>query len=174
MTDRDFILKLREAVDYVDGALVWKHTYGRRQKGRRIGTPHNQGYREATFDGHRYLLHTLIFAYHHGYFPKMIDHIDGDRLNNRIENLRECSYKENGYNSKKRIDNTSGHKGVSWSKSTNKWTVRIKINNTYKYFGVYEDFELACFVADEARNKYHKEFANNGACFDKRKKEISI
>jgi len=169
MTDQDFIIKLREAVDYVDGALVWKNNYRKRKKGRHIGTPHSRGYREARFNGRRCLLHTLVFAYHHGYIPKMVDHIDGDRLNNRIENLRECSYKENGYNSKKRIDNTSGHKGVSWSKAANKWFVRLKIKDTYKYLGVYEDFELACFVADEARNKHHKEYANNGTYVNERK-----
>jgi len=163
MTDQEFILKLKEATDYVDGALVWKESYRSRKKGRHIGTPHNKGYRAANFNGRRCLLHTLVFAYHYGYFPKMLDHIDGDRLNNRIENLRECTHKENGYNSKTRSNNTSGHKGVSLQRSVNKWTVRLKIGETYKYFGLYEDFELACLVADEARSKYHKEFANNGS-----------
>lgn len=159
MTDQNLIHDLRSLTEYLDGVLVWKESYRRRKKDRAIGTPHNRGYREASFNGKRYLLHTLVFAYHHGYLPKMVDHIDGDRSNNRIENLRECTYKENGYNSKKRSDNTSGHKGVSWSKAANKWCVRLKIKESYKHLGVYEDFELACLVVDEARSKYHKEYS---------------
>jgi len=53
MTDQDFILKLREAVDYIDGTLVWKESYRSRKKGRHIGTPHNKGYREARFNGNQ-------------------------------------------------------------------------------------------------------------------------
>lgn len=163
LTEQNLINDLRRLTGYVNHKLVWKETRGRRKEGAEIGFRHSAGYRQTSFQGKRYMLHSLVFAYHHGYFPKMIDHIDGDRLNNRIENLRECDIKQNGYNSKKRIDNTSGHKGVSWSKSVNKWYVRIHIGDTYKYLGVYDDFDEACLVADKARLLNHKEFANNGS-----------
>lgn len=166
MTDQELIRNLRDLTEYADGCLVWKESYRRRVKGSQIGTLHSQGYREASLNSRRYLVHTLVFAYHHGYLPKMVDHIDGNKLNNRIENLRECTHRENGYNSKRRTDNTSGHKNVSWSKTAKKWGVRMKINKVYTNLGFYDDFDLACLVADEARSKYHKEFANNGSKID--------
>lgn len=56
--------------------------------------------------------HRLIFAMHHGYFPEVVDHIDGDTNNNRINNLRPCSIKENSRNLKNAVNNTTGYKGV--------------------------------------------------------------
>ena len=64
--------------------------------------------------------------------------------------------------------NTSGVKGVSWRRKSKKWTVRVTVDGEYKSFGSYDDLELAELVAIEARNKYHKEFANHG---DKRRRQ---
>ena len=50
-----------------------------------------------------------------------VDHIDNDRINNNITNLRWASIKQNAQNRTKRSDNTSGSKGVSWRKNTQKW-----------------------------------------------------
>ena len=91
----------------------------------------------------------------HGYIPEILDHIDGDTANNRIENLRESSKSLNACNSKLRNDNSSGHKGVAWSKACRKWMAQVHFKSRAIHLGVFEDFELACLVADEARILYH-------------------
>jgi hypothetical protein len=99
--------------------------------------------------------------FHHGYIPKIIDHIDNNPANNRIDNLREATQQENCFNSKKRKHNTSGYKNVVWHDSGKKWAVRLFINGSNKHFGLYFDKEIANFVAETMRYKYHKKFANN-------------
>ena len=113
-------------------------------------------------NGKKHLIHRLIFLYHHGYVPEVIDHIDGNGKNNRIENLRPASFVQNMLNMKGQDWSRSGIKGVYWSRSSNKWAVHCRVNKKVKYFGVYEDIELAELVAIEARNKYHGKFANHG------------
>ncbi len=154
--------KLKSLVEYVDNTLKWKHTRGRRIAGKEIGTPHNKGYRQAHVGGYRYLVHQLVFLYHHGYLTdKVIDHIDGNKLNNSIENLRECTYSENNYNAKKRKDNTTGYKNVSWSKSVGKWEVRVSKNNKYLIIGYFDTLENASIAAKKAREDLHGTFAKH-------------
>lgn len=69
-------------------------------------------YRAATINGSTYYLHRLIYQWHHGSVPEMVDHRDGDPSNNRIENLRTCTNGQNQFNSKRKCSNASGHKGV--------------------------------------------------------------
>jgi uncharacterized protein YigA (DUF484 family) len=97
--------------------------------------------------------------YHNGYLPDLIDHIDGNKLNNRIENLREASKQENCQNQKVRLTNSSGVKGVSWHKANKKWIVAVCKNYKSYYCGTFEDKELAELVAMEATNKLHKQFS---------------
>ena len=70
--------------------------------------------------------------------PKILDHIDGNKLNNKIENLRECDYVTNGYNRKLGINNTSGHKNVAWNKTIKKWRVTLMVKKKFKDFGYFE------------------------------------
>ena len=105
---------------------------------------------------------TVVFLYHHGYTTEaLIDHIDGNKLNNSIDNLRECSYVENGYNARKRKDNTSGCKNVSWSSSMNKWVVRMSKDKKYQVVGYFDTLESASLAAKEAREKQHGTFAKH-------------
>ena len=71
--------------------------------------------------------------YHHGYFPEAVDHIDGDRFNNKIENLREATHVENHYNRKVQKNNKSGSKNVCWHKLINKWSVDLTVNKKIDY-----------------------------------------
>ena len=120
------------------------------------------GYYRVGIQKKAYKLHRVIFLWHHGYVPSEVDHIDGNKANNHIENLRSADTKVNKYNAGRRINNKSGCKNVSWDKNNRKWVVRLRINLTKRYFGSFNDLELADLVATEARNKYHKEFANHG------------
>ncbi len=118
-------------------------------------------YLRISINGKAEALHRVIFLYHHGYMPKITDHIDGDRYNNRIENLREVTQQQNCLNKKHHKNSSSPFKNVYAEKKTNKWRVYMTINGVRTNFGLYEDIELADLVAQEARSKYHGEFARN-------------
>jgi len=102
---------------------------------------------------HRYLMDCVP------YDDKMVDHIDGNTLNNDTDNLRFCTKTENARNVKKRSHNKSGYKGVSWSKSRKKWLAQIKPSSKKTInLGCYTTPELAHEAYREASIKYHKEF----------------
>jgi hypothetical protein len=146
---------LRSIFNYKDGALYWKNN-------KKAGSIRNDKRVHITINYKAYKSHRLIFLMHYGYLPEMIDHIDGNPLNNRIENLRSATRAENLQNAKISIKNTSGVKNVCWDKRHKQWKVTIGINNKNKYFGHYFDIECAKFVAKIMRHKYHGNFANNG------------
>jgi hypothetical protein len=89
-----------------------------------------------------------------------VDHIDNNRLNNNINNLRFATFKENSRNSKIRSDNTSGIKGVTFNKKMNKWMAQIQMDGKNKYLGLYEKFEDAINARVKASTKYFGEFKN--------------
>ena len=154
--------RLKELFDYQDGNLVWKVARGNVKVGRIAGHLNESiGYFRLTLFKKAYMVHRLIFMYHHGYMPEMLDHIDCNKLNNKIENLRPANRSENMLNLKMRKTNTSGAKNVSWSKDDKRWIVRVRVSGTKKYFGSFEDLELADLVATEARDKYQGQFARH-------------
>ena len=128
---------------------------------KKSGTKTHNGYEKVQIGNKSYLSHRIIYFLHHQTLPEFIDHIDGNTLNNKIENLRACSRSQNNMNCKQRETNISGHKGVSYRSKQKKWFVEIQENKVRHYLGFFDDFELACFVADEGRNLYHKEFVRN-------------
>jgi hypothetical protein len=150
---------LKELFFYDNGTLFWKITGYGVNAGDSAGRIAGNGYLDTGINNQRFKNHRLIFCLHHGYFPEVVDHIDGNPLNNKIENLRECSKSQNMWNSKKPFTNTSGHKGVSWSKTAKKWEVYLKKYKKKISFGYFHDFELACLVSDEAKLLYHGKFA---------------
>jgi hypothetical protein len=102
-----------------------------------------------------------VWLWHGRELPALIDHINGDRGDNRIENLRAATPSQNVCNTKIKSTNTSGVKGVNWVKRLKKWQVRLNIQNRVMHFGLYRDFDLAELVAAEARNKHHGAFARH-------------
>jgi len=126
-----------------------------------------QRYLRVSIEGKPYFLHRMIFLYHHGYLPKVTDHVDGDRYNNRIENLREVTQQENCLNSKHRTTSKSPYKNVYLQPPTKKsdwkrnWVVSLMVKGQRIYIGSFKDLELANLVAHEARAKYHGVFARN-------------
>ncbi len=155
--------RLHDLFEYrEDGNLIWKVSLNRRIKiGDVAGSRNNLGYKRTQIENKEYGVHRMIFLYHHGYLtPGMeIDHIDGKRANNRIENLREVTHAQNLLNSKTASNNTSGIKGV-YSHS-NKWVVKLSIKGKLKYLGRYTTLEEAKAVVREAREKYHGEYARH-------------
>jgi len=122
-----------------------------------------QGHIYVRIHGRSYPIHRLAFLYMTGEFPvDQVDHINNIRSDNRFINLRECNSFENTCNSPLRSDNTSGAKGVHWDSKNSKWYASICAKKTRYFLGRFDDFELAEFVINEARDILHGEFANNG------------
>lgn len=88
-----------------------------------------------------------------------VDHINGNPLDNRKENLRVCTHAENGRNLKKKKNNTSGHVGIIWDKERNKWRASIKVFYKSIYLGRYNKIKDAVAARKLAESKYFGEFA---------------
>jgi hypothetical protein len=146
---------LQELFEYKDGHLI-------RKNGKSAVIPMGKKrYERVSINGKAYSLHRIIFLLHHGYLPKVIDHIDNNRENNLIENLREVTQQQNCVNRKHHSSSKSPYKNVYWHKAANKWAVAMSINHKRNYFGVFEDLELADLVATEARNLHQGQFARH-------------
>lgn len=86
---------------------------------------HRQGYPQGQIDRRTIKAHRVIWAMVYGGWPDTIDHIDGNVINNRIENLRNTTRAGNNRNARRRHDNQSGHQGVHWNKERCKWVAVI-------------------------------------------------
>lgn len=153
-------VKLSSIIEYCDGKIFWKvSTVKWIPIGAEVGSVGNHGYREAKIFGKRYLVHRLIYALHHGIMPEVVDHIDRNPLNNKIDNLRASDKRLNAYNSGLASNNKSGVRGVSWCKKSNKWVVRFKLNGKYLFLGYYKDLQTATKVRKEYEELHvkHKE-----------------
>ena len=106
---------------------------------------------------HRLVAMTFYFI--EDYAGKQVDHIDRDRTNNNLLNLRFCSNSENQINVGLKKNNTSGYKGVSWDKRTNKWVVKIQGNNMRKHVGQFTTKEAAYEAYKKASKDLHGDFS---------------
>jgi hypothetical protein len=86
------------------------------------------------------------------------DHIDGDRLNNQRTNLRLAKHYQNGLNQKAPTNNTSGYKGVAWSKAAGKWRALIKVRGKQHYLGLYATAQEAHIAYERAAIEYFGEW----------------
>ena len=118
------------------------------------GVINNVGYISICLDGEMWLAHRLIWLYEHGYFPEFIDHKDGNRLNNRLGNLRSVTRTENNRNLTIRHDNKSGFTGVSWYKNYSKWRICIGHQGKNINLGYRDSLEDAIALRQEANIKY--------------------
>ena len=151
--------KLQELFDYRDGELYWKERINVSiDLSKPAGDIDTKGYRRIQIEGKRYRAHRLIWKYHYGKDPKeFIDHIDGNKTNNNMENLREATNQQNGFNRGPQKNNKLGIKGVR--KQRNKYRATIIINGENKHLGLFFTIEEARLVREEAENKLFKEFS---------------
>jgi len=107
-------------------------------------------------------VHRIIWFLNKGSFPKdMIDHIDHNRINNKISNLREATNAQNQWNVTKSIKNSTGYKNVSWKQKDKLYEVQIHDGTKLRYCGCFKKLEDAIKCADENRKKLHGEFAHD-------------
>ena len=107
-----------------------------------------------------YYAHRLVWLYHHGELPAMVDHVDGDFRNNRIENLRACTNAQNQYNGPRKSNNKSGYKGVAFCKGYRKpWRARIIVDKQVVELGHYDTPKEAADAYAEGAKQHAREFA---------------
>ena len=167
--------RLKELFDYPPevGDLVWRVDRGGRAKvGMVAGCVSNlmcsqrganpKFYRLIRVDYKKFLAHRLIYIYMTGSCPEFLDHRDGNSLNNRFENLRPATSRENSFNSKIPKSNTSGIKGVYFNKRMKKWVCAIKGLDGKRIFKFYDTLEEAKIRMPILRREVHgEEFARD-------------
>jgi len=153
---------VKELFDYRDGVLFWRMRVAHNiQIGDRAGCNLDTGYRTVQIKRKPCREHRVIFLWHYGYLPQYIDHINGVKNDNRIENLRPCTKSQNGLNSKKRTTNKSGFKGVSWCKVRRKWRVLVRDEGKQKTIGFFVCLEEAALASQRAAKELHGDFARH-------------
>jgi hypothetical protein len=145
--------EVKKAFEYYDG-----HLY---RGGSIAGCTNTQGYRVIKYKSKQYKEHQLVWIYFYGSPAKLTDHINHDRADNHIENLREVSFQENARNATLNIKNTSGIAGVHWHKSNKRWSVWVYVNRKYKHIGTYRDLHEAVSARLFA-NSYYGFHENHG------------
>jgi len=108
-----------------------------------------------------YKVHRIIWALHYGYWPKQVDHIDGNRSNNKLENLRDVDQQENCRNRAISSINTSGTVGVYWHTKHKQWQSRIRVNGKLLHLGYFKTISDAV-EARKCAEKEHGFHPNHG------------
>jgi len=139
---KDFIPTILHKFEYnQDGTLFWKEGHGSKKKFDRVGSVDRHGYLQVHIGEHNVFVHRIIWFMHHGTYPDQIDHINRDRTDNRIENLRAADNSSNQRNVGLRKDNSTGHKGIHIADG--KYLARIRFKNVRHYLGVFKTLEEA-------------------------------
>jgi HNH endonuclease/AP2 domain len=157
--------ELKELLEYdtINGGFIWKQPRSNRVKiGDKAGCLQPHGYTSINISKKYYLARRLVWLYHFGVLPsgtgETIDHIDMNRSNNKVENLRLCTRSDNQNNSGKHIDNTSGFKGVHLHRKTGKWCAQVGILGKKKYLGLFSTPEEASLAYNNYVKTVHGEF----------------
>ncbi len=121
------------------------------------GTKHHAGGLTIRIDNYQYEAHRLAWLYVHGRWPALfLDHVDGNRANNRISNLREATTSQNMQNLKRaRSDNVSGFLGVAWNCAARKWVASIRTNGKLTHLGCFDEAAKAHEVYVKAKRQLH-------------------
>lgn len=149
---------LKELLNYnpETGAFTWRKVGKHIQEGRLAGTLNSQGYSKIHVQRKEYKAHRLAWLYTYGTFPEnQIDHINGVRDDNRIDNLRAVTNAENHRNRKLRCTNTSGVSGVSWFRPNKAWGAYISDDGKRIFLGLFADLFSAVAARKSAERKYN-------------------
>lgn len=158
-------LKEHFTYDPKTGNLTWKKWRpGGIVIGAEVGWEENTGYRCVGFFGDTYLVHRIIYKLHTGVDPleQEVDHQNTIKNDNRFSNLRLATSGENQRNHRKNKANTSGFKGVSYHKDTQKWRAYVTLDYRQRYIGLFPSPESAAEAIRTFRANLHKQFTNHG------------
>ena len=149
--------RLREVLHYDENTGVFVRRTKNQPKIGTIPKNPNHAYLNIGIDYKVYKAHRLAWLYVHGEWPKhQIDHINGDKLDNRIANLRVATTSQNKQNMRKaRSDSKSGLIGASWHTKSNKWRAAIQIDGKKKHLGYFDTPEEAHQVFMEHKREHH-------------------
>ena len=156
-------LKERLHYDAESGVFTWINLVSKRMFGKVAGSSHRQGYVIIRVKNRAYLAHRLAWLYVHGSFPIAgleIDHIDLDKKNNAISNLRLATRSQNMMNLVVSPHSKSGVKGVTFRKDLNKYASRIMANNKMVHLGHFRTIDEAREAYENAAKLYHGEYSN--------------
>lgn len=146
------------------GVITWKVNRGPVHVGAVAGYHHKRdNYLYVKAGKYRYPAHRLAWFLHYGKWPDgVIDHINGNGLDNRLVNIREATSGENQHNMRLNRNNTSGFKGVSYDKLNRKWMAHVKLGGKFINLGRFTTVEEADAAARAGRERLHREFHNHG------------
>ena len=150
--------RLRHLLDFDPdtGVFRWRIKWYRMNAGDVAGSPDGRGYLRIVISGRSYKSHRLAWLHVHGEWPEGdIDHINGDRSDNRVTNLKVCTNAENGQNRGLNRNNKSGYVGVSFHAQTGKWQAHIHANGRRHRLGEFQDKEEAAIAYANAKTKLH-------------------
>jgi hypothetical protein len=151
--------EVQNILEYRNGRLYWKITSAKAKKGNRAGTWHSLGYWKIQYKGKPYFEHRLVWLYHHGWLPRQLDHINGDKRDNRIENLRPTTDSQNHANVGISKNSKTGYKGVRWIPARKKYAAFIYSGKLSVYIGIFETPEEAAKAYNEAAKEWFGDFA---------------
>ncbi len=145
-----------------EGGLYWKkklNQFSRIKIGQRAGCKFNDGYIIVMLKKCPIPAHRIIFLWHHGYLPKTVDHINGIKDDNRIENLRAATHSQNNMN-RSSDSNSLGLKGVGYSTyNKRRFRASITVNGKYHHIGVFDTAQEAHEAYCNKAKELHGEFA---------------
>lgn len=170
MEKMEIFSALSEMVDYnpESGIFIWKYRTGNEQHvnafntrfaGKECGSANGNGYNHIRFTYKKKMFlikaHRLAWFVHTGRMPVgEIDHINRNRLDNRIQNLRDVSGLVNKRNQSMSSNNTSGATGITWTEPIKKWRARVGTGDGRKHIGYFEDIADAITALNEVRLQY--------------------
>ena len=152
---------LLEHYRYDNGKLVVVNHSQQRRIGKPLsGSLKSDGYISVSILNHPFKEHRVIFLLVNGWLPDYIDHINQNKIDNSIENLREASTSQNMRNvSKYKRNSTSKFKGVSFHKLNNKWISHVSYNGKLIHLGYFVSEEVAARAYDEKAKQLFGDFA---------------
>lgn len=144
--DSRFTVDLKTGVVYRDGKVMKFHI--------------RNGYPAFHVGKRQVQVHQVVWYFKTGKQPEgLLDHKDGNPLNNAGENIREATDQQNNFNASKQSNNTSGFKGVTWNKQKQKWRTQIQFDGHNMHVGYFTNLDDAVAAYDQKARELHGDFA---------------
>ncbi len=151
--------QLHKLFVYEDGKLVRRISVNNCTKvGDVAGCDNGHGYLSIGINGKNYRNNRIIFLMHHGYLPRVVDHINRDKKDNRIDNLRAATHSQNSANAL-RESGSSKYKGVCWVKSRSNWQADIGLDNKKVFIGRFKSEDMAALAYNKKAKELYGDFA---------------